>query len=68
MAMVDLLCHAKEMALTAVNPHLMTIATLTGKVCHVLLLIQIYQQMPGKLVLVRQFENQNAYEDLFTTL
>lgn len=30
MAMVDLLCHAKEMALTAVNPHLMTIATLTG--------------------------------------
>lgn len=30
MAMVDLLCHAKEMALSAVNPHLMTIATLTG--------------------------------------
>jgi len=30
MAMVDLLCHAKEMALEAVNPHLMTIATLTG--------------------------------------
>jgi len=30
MAMVDLLCHAKEMAVSAVNPHLMTIATLTG--------------------------------------
>merc|ERR1712073_185060 len=30
MAMVDVLAHAKEKALNEVNPHLMTIATLTG--------------------------------------
>ncbi len=30
MAMVDVLCHAKEKALKEVNPHLMTLATLTG--------------------------------------
>eukprot|EP00096_Caligus_rogercresseyi_P015353 TRINITY_DN779_c0_g1_i1.p1 TRINITY_DN779_c0_g1~~TRINITY_DN779_c0_g1_i1.p1 ORF type:complete len:515 (-),score=181.97 TRINITY_DN779_c0_g1_i1:11-1555(-) len=30
MAMVDVLCHMKEKALKEVNPHLMTIATLTG--------------------------------------
>jgi len=30
MAMVDLLCQVKEMALLATNPHLMTVATLTG--------------------------------------
>ncbi|KAK9501887.1 hypothetical protein O3M35_012525 [Rhynocoris fuscipes] len=30
MIMADVLCHAKEMALNSVNPHLMTIATLTG--------------------------------------
>lgn len=30
MAMVDCLCEAKEMALNEVNPHLYTIATLTG--------------------------------------
>lgn len=30
MAMADALCHLKEMALNAVNPHLFTIATLTG--------------------------------------
>ncbi len=32
MAMVDVLAHAKEKALNEVNPHLMTIATLTGHV------------------------------------
>jgi len=32
MVMVDLLCEAKEMALKSVNPHLFTIATLTGHV------------------------------------
>ena len=31
MAMLDVLCHMKEKALKEVNPHLMTIATLTGK-------------------------------------
>ncbi len=30
MAMVDVLCHAKEKALNEKNPHLMTLATLTG--------------------------------------
>ena len=30
MAMVDVLCHMKEKALKEVNPHLMTLATLTG--------------------------------------
>ena len=30
MAMVDVLCHMREKALTEVNPHLMTFATLTG--------------------------------------
>ncbi|XP_014242356.1 putative aminopeptidase W07G4.4 isoform X2 [Cimex lectularius] len=30
MIMADVLCHAKEMALNSVNPHLFTIATLTG--------------------------------------
>eukprot|EP00095_Tigriopus_kingsejongensis_P012082 maker-scaffold60_size442463-snap-gene-3.26 protein:Tk12082 transcript:maker-scaffold60_size442463-snap-gene-3.26-mRNA-1 annotation:"aminopeptidase -like" len=30
MAMVDVLCHMKEKALKEVNPHLMTVATLTG--------------------------------------
>ena len=30
MAMVDVLCDMKERALKEVNPHLMTIATLTG--------------------------------------
>ena len=30
MAMVDVLCHAKEKALNEVNPQLMTMATLTG--------------------------------------
>lgn len=30
MAMVDVLCHMKEKALGEVNPHLMTVATLTG--------------------------------------
>merc|ERR1712055_174192 len=30
MAMVDVLAHAKEKALNEVNPHLITIATLTG--------------------------------------
>merc|ERR1719370_2752896 len=30
MAMTDVLCHMKEMAVKEVNPHLMTIATLTG--------------------------------------
>eukprot|EP00118_Oscarella_pearsei_P020755 m.227265 g.227265 ORF g.227265 m.227265 type:complete len:524 (+) comp40036_c0_seq47:3086-4657(+) len=30
MVMADLLCHAKEKALGGVNPHLITIATLTG--------------------------------------
>ena len=30
MAMVDCLCEAKEKALNEVNPHLYTIATLTG--------------------------------------
>ena len=30
MAMVDVLCHMKEKALKEKNPHLMTIATLTG--------------------------------------
>uniref|UniRef100_R4FKF9 Putative aminopeptidase of the m17 family n=1 Tax=Rhodnius prolixus TaxID=13249 RepID=R4FKF9_RHOPR len=30
MIMADVLCHAKELALNSVNPHLMTIATLTG--------------------------------------
>merc|ERR1711970_369422 len=30
MAMADVLCHMKEMAVKEVNPHLMTIATLTG--------------------------------------
>jgi len=33
MAMVDVLCRAKEMALSDTNPHLMTIATLTGHAC-----------------------------------
>jgi len=33
MAMVDVLCRAKEMALNDTNPHLMTIATLTGHAC-----------------------------------
>ncbi len=32
MVMVDLLCQRKEEALAAVNPHLFTIATLTGHV------------------------------------
>ena len=32
MAMLDVLAHMKEKALNEVNPHLMTIATLTGKV------------------------------------
>lgn len=32
MAMVDVLCEAKEMALNETNPHLFTIATLTGHV------------------------------------
>jgi leucyl aminopeptidase len=32
MAMVDVLCEAKEIALNKVNPHLFTIATLTGHV------------------------------------
>ena len=31
MAMVDVLAHMKEKALNEVNPHLFTIATLTGK-------------------------------------
>ena len=30
MAMCDVLCHAKEKSLSETNPHLMTIATLTG--------------------------------------
>merc|ERR1712212_11221 len=30
MAMVDVLCHMKEKALKETNPHLMTVATLTG--------------------------------------
>jgi len=33
MAMVDVLCRAKELALSDTNPHLMTIATLTGHAC-----------------------------------
>merc|ERR1719474_1351588 len=33
MAMVDVLCHAKEMALSDPDPQLMTIATLTGHAC-----------------------------------
>lgn len=33
MAMVDVLCHMKEKALKETNPHLMTIATLTGHAC-----------------------------------
>ncbi|GAB6025006.1 Cytosol aminopeptidase, catalytic domain [Chamberlinius hualienensis] len=33
MAMVDLLCQMKEMAVSETNPHLMTIATLTGHAC-----------------------------------
>jgi len=33
MAMVDVLCRAKEMAMSDTNPHLMTIATLTGHAC-----------------------------------
>merc|ERR1711915_961940 len=36
MAMVDVLCRAKEMALNDTNPHLMTIATLTGHACLVM--------------------------------
>ena len=32
MVLVDNLCEAKEMALNSVNPHLFTIATLTGHV------------------------------------
>ena len=32
MVMVDVLCEAKEKALSEVNPHLFTIATLTGHV------------------------------------
>ena len=32
MVMVDVLCHMKEKALNEVNPHLFTIATLTGHV------------------------------------
>ena len=32
MAIVDSLCEAKEMALNEINPHLFTIATLTGHV------------------------------------
>lgn len=30
MAMADALCHVKEMALCSVNPHIFTVATLTG--------------------------------------
>lgn len=30
MAMVDVLCHMKEKALNETNPHIMTMATLTG--------------------------------------
>ncbi|XP_046609232.1 putative aminopeptidase W07G4.4 isoform X1 [Neodiprion virginianus] len=30
MAMADALCHIKEMALCSVNPHILTVATLTG--------------------------------------
>jgi len=33
MAMVDVLCRAKEMALSDPDPHLMTVATLTGHAC-----------------------------------
>lgn len=33
MAMVDVLCHMKEKALNEVNPHMMTVATLTGHAC-----------------------------------
>lgn len=33
MAMTDLLCKLKELAVNEVNPHLMTIATLTGHCC-----------------------------------
>jgi len=33
MAMVDVLCHTKELALNEPNAHLMTIATLTGHAC-----------------------------------
>ncbi len=33
MVMVDVLCHMKEKALKEVNPHLFTIATLTGHAC-----------------------------------
>ncbi|XP_051169638.1 putative aminopeptidase W07G4.4 [Leptopilina boulardi] len=33
MAMADALCHIKEMALCSVNPHIFTIATLTGHAC-----------------------------------
>ena len=33
MVMVDVLCHMKEKALNEVNPHLFTIATLTGHAC-----------------------------------
>jgi len=33
MAMVDVLCKAKEMALSDPDPHLMTVATLTGHAC-----------------------------------
>ena len=32
MVMVDVLCEAKEMALKEINPHLFTVATLTGHV------------------------------------
>jgi len=32
MVLVDNLCEAKEMAVNSVNPHLFTIATLTGHV------------------------------------
>jgi leucyl aminopeptidase len=33
MVMVDVLCQMKEKALKEVNPHLFTIATLTGHAC-----------------------------------
>ena len=52
MAMVDVLAHMKEKALHEVNPHLMTIATLTG---HAVLAVGPYTAVMdnGKVQLIK---------------
>ena len=46
--MSDLLCLAKEQALSSINPRLFTIATLTGHVCHFVTLLCFFLSVHGQ--------------------